>query len=94
MVDYPVMTQTTECVFTIAMPFYVCDDIPWDTVFGRDFMELCSQASDVSPCSTSELLSLTLLCPVPNPFVDPLYYICDEIIQFFIGKNPFPRSCT
>ena len=45
-------------------------------------MELCSQASGVSPCSTSVLLSPTLLCLVPNPFVDPLYYIHDEIIQF------------
>jgi hypothetical protein len=81
-VDYSVTTQTADCLFTTAMPFYVCDDIPWDAVFGRDFMELCSQASGVSPSSTSVLLSLTLLRSVSNPFVDPLYYIHDEIIQF------------
>jgi len=38
-VHYSVTTQTAEAVFTTATAFYVCDNLEWDAVLGRDFAQ-------------------------------------------------------
>ena len=75
---YPVTTQTADFVFTTTMPFYVCVNMSWDAVFGRDFMELCSQSS--GPFHSLICINIPYLCAFSLD--SPLYHIHDENIHF------------
>ena len=44
-VNYSVTTQSAESAFTTILAFYVCDNITWDVVLGRDYLEFCCSAS-------------------------------------------------
>ena len=44
-VNYSVTTQSAESAFTTALAFYVCENIAWDVVLGRDNLDFCYSAS-------------------------------------------------
>ena len=46
-VRYSVTAQCPECVFTTILEFHVCDDLPFDAVFGNDFITACAQGSSM-----------------------------------------------
>ena len=44
-VNYSVATQSAENMFTAILNFYVGDNIAWDVVLGRNYLEFCCSAS-------------------------------------------------
>jgi len=82
-VRYSVTAQCPECVFTTILEFHVCDDLPFDAVFGNDFVTVCAQGSGMFFPTPFLFIANDSTSTVTNPFLSPLYYIHDEHIQNF-----------
>ena len=83
-VNYSVTTQSAESAFTTALAFYVCENIAWDVVLGRDNLDFCCSASGAfykkkNNCvSHSHLRTFTVV----YPFSSALYHIQDDVITY------------
>ena len=67
-VDYSVTTSSIDYAFTTAMAFYVCGDLTFDAVLGRDYMERCFKASGAFFFVN---LSFTVFSPVTTRSYQP-----------------------
>ena len=83
-INYSVTTQTAESAFMTALTFYVCENITWDVVLGRDYLDFCCSASSAflkkkNNCvSHSHLPTFTVI----HPFSSALYHIQDDVITY------------
>jgi len=83
-VRYSVTAQYPECVFTTVLEFHVCDDLPFDAVFGNDFITICAQSSGMFSPVTFLFITNASISTVTNPFLSPLHYIHMNIYKILI----------